>query len=189
METNFGLDSPTIHPDDEAIHIHTCTLPLYITLRLVTDLVYTAGLTTIEEPFPDYTPISDSARNQHATTYPSNPHLMDISSLHRMMTNLTAVTEKLKKEAAVSEQMLVATEQKLRKEAEQNLAAAEQKLRDEAAAAEQKLRDEAHEIREDAAHMEERLSKDLSALKAALATANKEHRQDLDCIRDVCSLS
>ena len=103
---------------------------------------------------------------------------MDISSLHRMMTNLTAVTEKLKKEAAVSEQMLVATEQKLRKEAEQNLAAAEQKLRD-----------EAHEIREDAAHMEERLSKDLSALKAALATANKEHRQDLDCIRDVCSLS
>lgn len=178
METNFGLDSPTIHPDDEAIHIHTCTLPLYITLRLVTDLVYTAGLTTIEEPFPDYTPISDSARNQHATTYPSNPHLMDISSLHRMMTNLTAVTEKLKKEAAVSEQMLVATEQKLRKEAEQNLAAAEQKLRD-----------EAHEIREDAAHMEERLSKDLSALKAALATANKEHRQDLDCIRDVCSLS
>ena len=104
-----------------------------------------------------YTPISDSARNQHATTYPSNPHFMDISSLHRMMTNLTAVTKKLKKEAAVSEQ-------KLRKDAEQNLAAAEQKLRD-----------EAHEIREDAAHMEERLSKDLSALKAALATANKEH--------------
>ena len=118
-----------------------------------------------------YTPISDSARNQHATTYPSNPHFMDISSLHRMMTNLTAVTKKLKKEAAVSEQ-------KLRKDAEQNLAAAEQKLRD-----------EAHEIREDAAHMEERLSKDLSALKAALTTANKEHQQDLDCIRDVCSLS
>lgn len=159
-----------------------------------------AAETTIKEPYPDSTrlselinedndfltaevtaPISDSSiPASHARICNSESQLMGIRDLHHMMLDLFTTTETLRSEAAASELKLrgeVAAELK------KAVAAAEQRLGEKAATTEQRLREEAatteQRLREEAATTEQRLREEAAETEERLSKGIRELKDEL----------